>query len=182
LSRPRRATLVALAVWWLSILVLLPTGRPIVTALRDRGLLALGVTLGIAAVAGFVFAGGWRLHRRGVLTPMQWRVALAMTAILILAVQFLPRFEERWHCVQYSILGGLLWAVLVGRSRRLVLAVAIAVALGWLDEGVQLLLPDRVYDWWDVALNAASGAAGVALVEVTERVGLRGRQPRRMEA
>jgi hypothetical protein len=35
---------------------------------------------------------------------------------------------------------------------------------GWLDEGIQYLLPNRWYDLADVALNAASGALGAGLV------------------
>jgi hypothetical protein len=161
--------------WWLSILALLPTGRAIVDALRGAGLLALAVTAGFVAIAGAVLAGIWRSYRRGRLGVRQIQVALVGVALVALAAQQLPRFEERWHCVQYSILGGLVWAAFAGRPHRWIWAAATVAMLGWLDEGVQFVLPDRVYDRWDVALNAVSGLAGTILMEMTVRVG---REPR----
>jgi VanZ family protein len=43
--------------------------------------------------------------------------------------------------------------------------------LGWLDEGVQYLLPDRVYDNLDVALNAGSGLVGALCLTILARLG-----------
>ena len=34
------------------------------------------------------------------------------------------------------------------------LALVISIALGWIDEGIQSLLPNRVYDNMDVLFNA----------------------------
>ena len=34
------------------------------------------------------------------------------------------------------------------------LALVVTALLGWVDEGIQGLLPNRVYDWLDVASNA----------------------------
>jgi VanZ family protein len=171
LNRPRRATVVAAVLWWLSILALLPTGRAIVDALRGAGLLALAVTGAFVAIAGAALAAVWRSYRRGDLSVRQIQVALVGVALVALAAQQLPRFEERWHCIQYSILGGLLWAAFAGRPHRWIGATAAVAMLGWLDEGVQFLLPDRVYDLWDVALNAVSGLAGAILMEITARAG-----------
>ena len=43
-----------------------------------------------------------------------------------------------------------------------VLALVAAVALGWLDEGLQALIPNRVYDNFDVVRNSVAAAAGIA--------------------
>ena len=93
------------------------------------------------------------------------------TIVVLLLAQIPQRAEERWHIVQYGILGVLWWAALpVGGWRRGIAAAALAGGAGWLDEGVQYFLPDRVYDLWDVLLNAVSGVAGVAGAEITVRI------------
>jgi hypothetical protein len=124
-----------------------------------------GIALTLIAVA--VTATRW--HRSGRLSQRSYLVAFALSAALVLLAQLLPRIEERWHCVQYGILGGLCWGAVRGRLRPWLTATMIVATAGWLDEGVQWFLPERVYDLWDVALNAASGAAGAGVAEVSRR-------------
>ena len=42
-----------------------------------------------------------------------------------------------------------------------VLAVVATALLGWLDEGLQALLPNRVYDIDDVLINSISGLVAI---------------------
>jgi VanZ family protein len=42
--------------------------------------------------------------------------------------------------------------------RRYWVALVFVAAAGWIDEGIQALLPSRYYDLRDVAFNAAAGA------------------------
>ncbi len=42
-----------------------------------------------------------------------------------------------------------------------VLAVVATALLGWLDEGLQTLLPGRFYDIDDILVNAVSGAVAI---------------------
>ncbi|MCY4073486.1 MAG: VanZ family protein [Chloroflexi bacterium] len=69
--------------------------------------------------------------------------------------------EERTHLFEYSLVAALVHEALLERrenGRRVpapaILALIISVLLGWLDEGIQSLLPNRVYDLMDVAFNA----------------------------
>lgn len=166
LPEPRlnRPAAVAAAVWWIAILAFVPFGRSVVDALRYAGLLVLGTTAGMAVVLLAVVIVGVVLRRRGVVAPRQWLVAFALAAVLIAAVQLLPRAEERWHVVQYGLLGTLCWLAIGSRfEQRILVAAVLAAAAGWADEGVQLFLPDRVYDWMDVGLNAVSGMAGALI-------------------
>ena len=130
-KRWQRKAAVAAVVWWLFVLALVPFGRPIVDALRERQLLVLGTTLGLACVVAAIVAGGVILRHAGRVEPRQWVVAFAMIALAVALVQLLPRAEERWHVVQYSILGALCWAA-VGRTaqRRVLWAVLLAGAAG----------------------------------------------------
>ena len=69
--------------------------------------------------------------------------------------------EERTHLFEYSLVAALVHEALLERrenGRRVplpaILALAISIGLGWLDEGIQSLLPNRVYDLMDVLFNA----------------------------
>jgi VanZ family protein len=41
------------------------------------------------------------------------------------------------------------------------LAVATTAVVGWIDEGIQALLPSRVYDLRDVGVNALAGLMAI---------------------
>lgn len=69
--------------------------------------------------------------------------------------------EERTHLFEYSLVAALVHEALLERrenGRRVpapaILALIISILLGWLDEGIQSLLPNRVYDIVDVYFNA----------------------------
>lgn len=170
-SRQRRLVGIAAIVWWLAVLALVPFGRAIVDAMRSRSLLVLGTTAGFGGVMMLLVVTGVLLRRAGLVEPKRWLMALAMSAVVIALVQLLPRAEERWHVVQYGILGTLCWAAMSPERRwRVVWAVMLVGGLGWIDEGIQLLLPSRVYDWLDVALNAGSGFVGVGIPALSGRL------------
>jgi hypothetical protein len=42
-------------------------------------------------------------------------------------------------------------------------------AAGWIDEGIQALLPSRYYDLRDVAFNAAAGLMALAAIAIFSR-------------
>ena len=86
----------------------------------------------------------------------------------------IPYPEEKIHFIEYGILAYLIfralrldhgaWAAYAG-------AFALTAALGWGDEGLQHLLPNRYYQTSDVVLNAVSGLLGLMLVYVFQRTG-----------
>ena len=167
----RRAYFIGALLWFGFIIATVPVGRGIVNALRGRALLGLGVTLGLIGMAVAAMAFVRWLHRRRLLSARQTLFAVLATVVILLLAQVPERAEERWHIVQYGILGVLCWGALpLAGWRRGIAAILLAAAAGWLDEGVQYFLPDRVYDLWDVLLNAISGAAGVVVVEATVRI------------
>jgi len=97
--------------------------------------------------------------------PLTW--ALIVLAVLCYAYGFyvvtIP--EERLHFIQYGVL-----AFLVHRAIRedvkaalpsYLFAFFLTVALGWLDEGIQAVTPDRFYSLKDVFLNSVSAVLGL---------------------
>ncbi|MCZ6508108.1 MAG: VanZ family protein, partial [Acidobacteria bacterium] len=71
--------------------------------------------------------------------------------------------EVKLHFVEYGVLGGLFYSALrSGGARWVALPAVILTGLaGWLDEGIQYLLPNRWYDLQDVAINTVAGAIAI---------------------
>lgn len=105
---------------------------------------------------------------------------------LLTILSLMGRAEETLHFVQYGLVGGLFYAALTERRSRSTgspstgspsprrwlgrpgaagaVAFLMTGAAGWIDEGIQHLLPERVYDLRDVAFNAAAGALAIAAI------------------
>ena len=98
---------------------------------------------------------------------------LAINLSLYLAVMLWKKIPaERFHLFEYGIL-----AVCIFRAMRLDLgegmsylwAFLLTFLIGWGDEGIQHLLPNRYYEMADVLLNAVSGALGLTLMFIIRR-------------
>ena len=103
--------------WWVLSLGIVPFGRPVVTGLREQGLLSLsmvGVSAAflLAGVAGAVMAA-----RRQHLDGTQLLMAVGVMAAFVGLAQVIERPEERWHLVQYALLGALLGIMCVVTGR-----------------------------------------------------------------
>ena len=85
--------------------------------------------------------------------------------------------QERLHLVEYGAVALAFRAAFAarradGRAPALPAAAAAfgaTVAAGWLDEGIQALLPNRYYDIRDVGFNALAGALALAVEAALER-------------
>jgi len=128
--------------------------------LLGPGLVVIGA---IAGVALLVF-----LWRRG--APPWAFAALVLAAIGYAAVFTSLRAQrlERTHLAQYGITAWLAWRAVtphVGDGLAAYAAAALlGTAIGWGDELIQALLPNRVYDLRDVALNAAGAVLGIVVL------------------
>jgi len=125
-----------------------------------------GFTLAIAAILGMALARG--SHTEG------W-VALGVAAsYVMLPVRLGIPALERTHLFEYGLLATLLYEALNERAKSGtrfptpgLLAVVSASLLGWLDEGLQWLLPNRVYDVRDVGVNCLAAVIAVGAVAAT---------------
>jgi len=157
-ARERRlwtALLIVLA----AIYATLGTAPDIAALLRERvDLTAMMVFLSLVAlvVISILF-----VRRR----PGRAEIALAVGIVIVYVMAWLrigvASPEERTHLFEYSLVAALVHEALLERrdnGRRVpapaILALIISLFLGWLDEGIQSLLPNRVYDLMDVAFNA----------------------------
>ena len=153
--------------------------RTVVDALRERNLLQVAFAVLVILVV-VVALSQWVKRRPG------WsEIAVAVAVALAYGVAFLriANPAERTHLIEYGVVAALMYQALLERGRhgRLVpmpaaIAVAATALLGLLDEGIQAVLPSRVFDWNDVLFNALAGfmatVASLALAPV-ERPGWR---------
>ena len=75
--------------------------------------------------------------------------------------------EEKIHLIEYGILAFLIFRAAVldfGETRSYAISFVLASLIGWGDEGIQYLLPNRYYEWHDVFINCISVMLGLFLL------------------
>ena len=86
---------------------------------------------------------------------------------------FLVEFpEEKIHLAEYGFLAVLIYRALAVDFKELFsyfMAFVITALLGWGDEGIQYILPNRYYQTQDVILNLISGGLGLFFMFVIRR-------------
>ena len=163
-DRERRLWLWTLAVL-AAIYATLGPARALTDILRERGLLEASFAIMLAFLVGAIVAS-WMKRRPG------WReIGVALGVALAYATMF-ARMEnpaERTHLIEYGIVAALIHQALLERSRNggsvpmpAALAVLMTALLGALDECIQALLPNRVFDVRDIFFNAFAGFMVIA--------------------
>ncbi len=137
--------------------------REVADWLRGRDALRATMWLVFLAVGAAVGAAMARDRPRPAALAALAPFALAYAV----ALRWVRTPEEAFHFVQYGAIGVLCFAGLATRpGARIAPAAAGAFLLtagaGWIDEGIQALLPSRYYDLRDVAFNATAGALAIA--------------------
>lgn len=149
-----RAARITLAVYLLAIYATLGSVRTVTNYLRDGGMLRVSVAVSFSiAAAGMLWLIFRDARRRNMRTVVS---LLAVGAIYAAAIVPMSSPEEKIHFIQYGLVALLAYDAFPVRRRYLFAAVFVLGA-GWIDEGIQALLPSRFYDLRDVAFNAAAG-------------------------
>lgn len=139
----------------------------LVRAVGSEVLLGVGFGVGfLLATAAVVGVASARSPARDV-----WVGIAVAAAFLMIPVRSGVPALERTHLFEYGLLATLVYAALVERRAQgrsapapAALAVAASALVGWLDESLQGLLPDRVYDLRDVGVNALAALVAVGFV------------------
>lgn len=155
-------------VWALVVMVTiyatLSPAQELAAALRERNLLRVtsGAVLLLVAV---VIAVQWAKTRPG---RREIGVGIGVLAVYLALLIRLPIPEARSHLFEYGLVSILIYHALIERRQNgcrvpvpALLAIVAITLLGWLDEGIQAFLPNRVYDLVDVWLNAVFGSTAV---------------------
>ena len=138
--------------------------RTLSGTLRDRGLFDTAFIWGFLLLVAAVVVQA--LRNRPGRAEIGVAVGIAGVYLMLFARMGIP--EERTHLFEYSLVAVLIYRALSERRSNgrpvaapAALAVTATALLGWLDEGIQAVLPQRVYDLRDVGFNALAGFMAV---------------------
>lgn len=167
-------------IWTLVIIVAIYStlglqGR-LVAILQDLNLL-VGVYISLLVLMVLAIIGSAIKRRIG---RYEVWVTLGIAAVYgMLVVRLFLNPVERTHLFEYGLVGVLIYKALEERNRNgrraittAIIAIIATSLLGWLDEGIQAILPNRVYDIRDVGFNALAGLMAVTASLLLSRVRL----------
>lgn len=169
LKSKRRAWGVAVA-FVLLILGFAPVNSVVLARLRENALLFPTLVIGLFLCLAYVL--GYFVTQIGL---KSWKAYLYMLALL--AAAFLLTYadrniEERFHLLEYGVLGILLFKALQFHLKRdvalVVSALLLTTFIGWIDESWQSLIPRRGYDLRDVFDNAVGAAVGIGFERIRQ--------------
>lgn len=142
---------------------------------RDERLVGNSMFVAFCILIGVIAWSG--LQKR----PGPYEIWVGLGIVVVYAMAFF-RMEtspaHRTHLVEYSVVAVLIYQALLERRRNgrrvtkpAVLAICVTILIGCLDEGIQWLLPNRVFDPVDIGFNAgaAAGAVGASLALANAR-------------
>jgi hypothetical protein len=169
-SRTERRLWVAAGGWLLLIYSTLYYVRAPIEFLREENLLRFTVAVVFLLAAATVTF--FLLRRRPGWRPLA--VLVVAFGCYLLIFLNMDRAEEKLHFFEYGLLAGLVYAAMLERAGRrrttakgprswwpAPAAVILTSVLGWGDEGIQAILPNRVYELRDVGLNVAAALIAV---------------------
>jgi hypothetical protein len=138
--------------------------------LRDRNMLDSIYVFGFLLAVITIIGGGLRMR------PGRHEIWIVLGIVSVYGMVLVRLFitpEERTHLFEYGIVATLIHQALLERQRNgrgipspAFIAILATALLGWLDEGIQAILPNRVYDIRDVGFNALAGLMAVMASEV----------------
>ena len=176
-SKRERRLWIALAIVLAAIYATLGQAPAIVAALGASILNNVGNNLVFAIIVLLVVIPVFFIDKR--LSRQEIAVGAGILTVYLLAWLRLGSWEERTHLFEYALVAALVHEALLERrdnGRRVpapaLLALILSISLGWLDEGIQSLLPNRVFDfeWIDVAFNSIAATIIIGMRWVVARV------------
>ncbi len=170
-SKRERRLWLALVIVLAAIYATLGQAPAIVAALGEGILNSIGNNLVFAIIVLLVVIPVFFIDKR------LGREAIALGAgiltVYLLAWLRLGSWEERSHLFEYALVAALVHEALLERrdnGRRVpapaLLALVVSISLGWLDEGIQSLLPNRVFELIDVAFNSIAATMIIGMRSV----------------
>lgn len=174
-SKRERRLWIALAIVLAAIYASLGQAPAIVAALGAGILNSVGANLVFVIIALLVVIPVFFIDKR--LSRQEIAVGAGIFTVYLLAWLRLGSWEERTHLFEYALVAALVHEALLERrdsGRRVpapaLLALILSIGLGWIDEGIQSLLPNRVFELIDVAFNSIAATMIIGMRWVVARV------------
>lgn len=124
----------------------------------------------LVAMTALGFIAMWRHGRLSRRSAFGLVAVAGLYAVALASIPLTP--AEKLHFVSYGALAWLAYRALIldtAPMRARAMSFAIVAALGFGDELIQHVLPNRHFEWKDVALNALSGILAVMAIAWWER-------------
>jgi len=144
--------------------------RPICDFLQERTPFTLVVNTSLILILGLLMIILWRKKR------FQRISSYVLLGFVLLCygygIKTLRLPAEKIHFVQYGLLAFLCFQAIrvdLGKPWAFGAALLLAFILGWIDEGIQHLLPNRYYEFRDVLLNGWSATLGLLFTYIFQR-------------
>jgi len=144
--------------------------RPVCTFLKRTTPFPLLVNIFCIILLIAVVTVIWRKSRA--LSPSSCLILTGVLSAYIYGLATIQFPEEKIHFIEYGFLAYLVFrAVRLDRPEITAYGIVFLLVsiLGWIDEGIQHLLPNRYYQIEDVVLNSVSGVLGLCLVYIYQR-------------
>ncbi len=132
--------------------------------IEDERLIGAAFWLGLLLVGTAVLTQGLSVRPHG----LEIGVFLGIAGAYLIVFLRLTILAERSHLIEYSVVALLIHEALKERAAQgrhvpkpTLLALIITILLGWIDEGIQAILPNRVYDLRDVGFNALAALLAI---------------------
>ena len=134
-------------------------------ALRDKGLLGAAFGLGMLLVGVTIVT--LALKMRSNWAEIGVLLGIIATYFMVFLRMAIP--EERSHLIEYGVVATFIFEALKERESQgrhvpipALLAIIATTIVGAVDEGIQIFLPNRVFDLGDVLFNFLAGVMAVA--------------------
>jgi hypothetical protein len=146
---------------------------PVFGLLQRNNLVEAFYASGLLLVIATISSQGFQVR------PGGWEVAITLgvvaTYLLVFVRMAFP--GERTHLIEYGIVAVFIYEALIERGNRgrpvpvpALLAILVTSTLGIIDELVQRLLPDRVFDLRDMFFNVLAATMAVATCALLARI------------
>ncbi|MBT8186731.1 MAG: VanZ family protein [Croceitalea sp.] len=164
-KRERRLWILALVVI-LGIYATIGLAGSMAHFLRARNLLENTFFFTFLLVVAVIIANG--LRKKTSTNEIWLQIGVFLVFITItLRIETTP--EHRTHLYEYGLLALIIYEALRERAlnggkvaKPALMAILITVILGWLDEGIQAIWPNRHYDIVDVGFNALAAVLAIS--------------------
>lgn len=134
-------------------------------AVREKGLVE-GTFVFCFILVLATIALSWIGHRPG---RLEIWVGLGIAAVYLMVLVRMGIPEERTHLIEYGVVGIFIFAALKERASQgrhvpfpALIAVVATTLIGTIDECIQALLPNRVFDARDILFNFIAGILSVS--------------------